>query len=175
MDFKIKEIYLDNFKSFKDCRIKLDDFNVIIAPNNAGKSNLITALEFINSFFQSKYDLEKTINEFGGLETIKNYRSKKEENITIGIKLHTPHMFRYNAGIYVYINNFNLDFRISFKYKIEHIYLEINGDYTYLFLDKIYTYKDLLNIIKEEKPNLENFNFWLDLNLSKKSLSVDGI
>ncbi len=123
MNFKIKEIYLDNFKSFKDCRIKLDNFNVVVAPNNGGKSNLISALEFIASTF--RYGLYRAIDEFGGLETIKNYRSSEEENITIGIKTYSSKFpFKTEKEDFIFRD---IEYNIEFSFNKELKELNINA------------------------------------------------
>ena len=141
MNFKIKEIYLDNFKSFKNCSIKLDKFNVVVAPNNAGKSNLISALEFIASTF--RYGLYRTIDEFGGLETIRNYRSSEEENITIGVKSSINYaiysltemfidVFKgkgESSSIRFELKDINIDIKFSFLDKITNLFLYIDGKY----------------------------------------------
>ena len=79
---KIVELYIDNFKSFKDCFIPLEDFNIVVAPNNAGKSNLVQSFEFIQ--YAISKGVEEAVSEFGGIETIKNYRNLDKE-IKFGI------------------------------------------------------------------------------------------
>jgi len=127
MNFKIKEIYLDNFKSFKDCRIKLDNFNVVVAPNNAGKSNLIFALEFISSTF--RYGLYRAIDEFGGLETIKNYRSSKEEDITIGVKTYSSKfLFGIEEENFIF-QDIEYNIELSFNKKLKGLNINAKGKF----------------------------------------------
>jgi len=151
---KIKEIYLNNFKSFKDCRVKLDDFNIIIAPNNAGKSNFILALEFINLAIRKGFD--RAINEFGGLETLKNYRNPNE-NITIGIKSEKNTLTVFSRRI---SRNKR---RISHNKYDEHIinFKDISNETTFVFNEKIE--KIEINIEgKYRIENLEGFNGYDD-------------
>ena len=65
----LKKLKIKNFKSFKDFEIELDKFNCIIAPNNAGKSNLIYVLNFLQ---YATIDVKYAIEEFGGFDNIKN-------------------------------------------------------------------------------------------------------
>lgn len=65
----LNSIGIKNFKSFKDFHIELDHFNCIVAPNNAGKSNLIEAIEFLGYAIS---DPDKAMEEFGGFNSIKN-------------------------------------------------------------------------------------------------------
>ncbi len=44
----LKELYIDNFKSFRKSKFKFGKVNCLIAPNNAGKSNLVEVLEIVN-------------------------------------------------------------------------------------------------------------------------------
>jgi len=38
---KLKEIRVDGYKNLIDCKVPLGDFNVLVGPNNSGKSNLL--------------------------------------------------------------------------------------------------------------------------------------
>lgn len=65
----LKRLRIENFKSFKDFEIEFDKFNCIVAPNNAGKSNLIESFRFLG---YAIVDVKKAIEEFGGFDNIKN-------------------------------------------------------------------------------------------------------
>jgi len=41
---KIKSIYIHNFRSIKDAKFDLYDYSILVGANNAGKSNILTAL-----------------------------------------------------------------------------------------------------------------------------------
>jgi predicted ATPase len=43
----IKEVYIKNFKSITDAKVKLDDFSIVVGRNGAGKSNFIQAVAFL--------------------------------------------------------------------------------------------------------------------------------
>ena len=53
---KIESISIENFRSFKDKIIisDLSDINIFIGPNNAGKSNILEALRFIEAITRSQ-------------------------------------------------------------------------------------------------------------------------
>ena len=40
MKIILEEIHVENFKSFKNTTIRLNNFNVVVGPNASGKSNL---------------------------------------------------------------------------------------------------------------------------------------
>ncbi len=46
---KLQEVYIKNFRNFTECRVSLEGFNVIIGPNNVGKTNFLAALEKVFS------------------------------------------------------------------------------------------------------------------------------
>ena len=71
----LKKIKIKNFKSFKNFEIEFDKFNCIIAPNNAGKSNLVEALRFLGFAIT---DVKRAIEEFGGYDNIKNIFLEEE-------------------------------------------------------------------------------------------------
>jgi len=44
---RVEELWIRNFKSLRDVRLKLGSLNIVVGPNASGKTNLIDALEFI--------------------------------------------------------------------------------------------------------------------------------
>lgn len=44
MNTKITQIRVDGYKNLFDCKVDLNDFNVLVGPNNSGKTNLIEAV-----------------------------------------------------------------------------------------------------------------------------------
>jgi len=44
---KLKQIRVDGYKNLKDAVLDLGDFNVLVGPNNSGKSNLLEAIQMI--------------------------------------------------------------------------------------------------------------------------------
>jgi len=47
---KLKQIRVSGYKNLVDCEINLGDFNVIVGPNNSGKSNLLEVIQMIYCF-----------------------------------------------------------------------------------------------------------------------------
>jgi len=44
----ITQIEIDGFKTFKDFKVELAPFQVIVGPNGSGKSNLFDALQLLS-------------------------------------------------------------------------------------------------------------------------------
>ena len=45
---KIREIRLERFRQFRDTRIEVGDFNLLVGPNNCGKTSILHA---VRAFF----------------------------------------------------------------------------------------------------------------------------
>jgi putative ATP-dependent endonuclease of the OLD family len=61
---KIESVRIENFRSFKDETIKLDDYNCFVGANGAGKSTVLYALNvFFRQFKDSQTDLTKLSEE----------------------------------------------------------------------------------------------------------------
>jgi len=59
---KIKSIKLHNFRSIKDAKFELSDYNVLVGANNSGKTNVLTALRIFYEDgirFNEKIDFPK--------------------------------------------------------------------------------------------------------------------
>ena len=57
---KLASIRIENFRSFKDETVILDDYNCFVGPNGAGKSTVFNALNvFFRQYKDSKTDLSK--------------------------------------------------------------------------------------------------------------------
>lgn len=58
----LKRVSIQNFKSLKDVTLDLQKVNLLIGPNNSGKTNFLKALEFIGPERKSKkYDINEIV------------------------------------------------------------------------------------------------------------------
>ena len=55
----LKRVSIQNFKSLKDVTLDLQKVNLLIGPNNSGKTNFLKALEFIGPNRRGKYDINQ--------------------------------------------------------------------------------------------------------------------
>jgi len=44
---KIKQIRVDGYKNLVNCKVDLGDFNILVGPNNSGKSNFLEAVQML--------------------------------------------------------------------------------------------------------------------------------
>ena len=50
----LQKVSIQNFKSLKDVTLELQKVNLLIGPNNSGKSNFLKALELLANYVQGK-------------------------------------------------------------------------------------------------------------------------
>ena len=60
----LKRVSIQNFKSLKDVTLDLQKVNLLIGPNNSGKTNFLKALEFFYHSLQhpNRIDLKEHVN-----------------------------------------------------------------------------------------------------------------
>lgn len=84
----LKEVYIKNFRSIKECKVTLDDFTVFIGENNAGKTTILDAIRIglnrsisRHSFDEYDFHMDGTINslaESDGIKLIYHFEEKYE-------------------------------------------------------------------------------------------------
>ena len=65
---KLKEIYVDGYKNLIDCKANLNDFNVLVGPNNSGKSNFLEIFSFLGDMILGSDENKKSIFQDGMTE-----------------------------------------------------------------------------------------------------------
>jgi len=79
----IKRIEVKNFKSFKELKIDLGKFNVVIGANASGKSNFVHIFEFLRDITSS--GLDNAISMQGGVEYLRNMNIGASEPLSIKV------------------------------------------------------------------------------------------
>jgi predicted ATPase len=79
----IKKIKIENFKSFDNLEINLNNFNVLIGANASGKSNFIHIFEFLRDIV--KHDLKNAISMQGDIEYLRNVNIGHSKNLSMEI------------------------------------------------------------------------------------------
>jgi predicted ATPase len=87
---KLKQIRVDGYKNLIDCIVNLGDFNVLVGPNNSGKSNFLEAVQML---FPLCYGSEKLREEvfkgltprFGSTSSICHLEAHKTKPTKIGL------------------------------------------------------------------------------------------
>jgi len=87
----IKNIELQNFKSFQELKIDLNNLNILIGSNASGKSNFIRVLKFLRNIVY--YNLADAISIEGGVEYVRNVQLGNSQDLYIKIT-YDPQMRR---------------------------------------------------------------------------------
>lgn len=107
---KIEKIEVENFKCFKNIKLELKNFNVIIGKNASGKSNIINIIKFIKDLLMNGID--DAIDLQGGINYL--YNSNIRNKMPIKIKF--------------IVNTFDKDtfrrMRLIYSFKKKNIMLE---------------------------------------------------
>ncbi|MEZ0611008.1 AAA family ATPase [Fibrella sp. WM1] len=96
----LKRVSIQNFKSLKDVTLDLQEVNLLIGPNNSGKSNFLKALEYISEYFQNietVNSIKEDKNRNKSAENFYKYYNnkpkkliyKKDENLELLINIQT--------------------------------------------------------------------------------------
>jgi len=87
---KLKQIRVDGYKNLINCEVDLGDFNVLVGPNNSGKSNLLEAIQMLFPICFGDDDFRAIIFEgttppprFGS--SVCHLKKHKNKPMTIGI------------------------------------------------------------------------------------------
>lgn len=129
---RLENLYIDNFKSFKNSKFEFGKLNCLIAPNNTGKSNLVEALEFLDALIYE--NTARAIAKIGS-KNIKNFHYDEKEtriNAKFLIKnrvLVADELIEYDITL-LFLSTLNLDEKIS------NIDIVIDGKIKSVVIDK---------------------------------------
>ena len=94
----IRSIIIKNFRSIRRENIKVSDFNVFVGMNDAGKSNILKAL---NLFFNDQVDMNSPFDYQRDFTYLYPPKSKEAKAISISIQFEIPETFS-DGGIYIW-------------------------------------------------------------------------
>lgn len=132
----VENVKVQNFKSFKDVNISLNDFNVLIGANASGKSNFTEIFNFLKHLVTS--GLDDAISLQGGLEYLRNFNNSPDQNlvfeITLGSTARQIEFLEYGvtAPHKLYVSKAIYRFKIKFTGQME---FKIVEDVWTLYLD----------------------------------------
>lgn len=113
----LEEIEVQNFKSFKNTKIKFRSFNVVIGPNGSGKSNLVDLFKFLKKAIGEKLEPYAPYLEWW------NYR-----NLVWGGREDLPIKITLKFNVKYYKVNYYVAFiKIEDEFKVLEEVLEIPG------------------------------------------------
>ena len=90
----IKTIRIQNFRSLKDVTLNLQDVNLLIGPNNSGKSNLLKAFEFLGDFYINRFYKYK--------KNLASYFFSRNVDVKNSNRNDQPIIFTITSGFFFY-------------------------------------------------------------------------
>ena len=164
MGVMLKRLYIHNFKSFWKSEFEFGKVNCLIAPNNAGKSNLVEALELLDNIL--KKDLSKA---FTLKQNSENYRYEEEEIVikatffSNNIALIANNLIKYkietDINIKLNLKKFNFDIWVENIGKIKSVLVDSNDIKRDNFIIRKYNEDINLNRYEEYIQKLDNETF----------------
>lgn len=125
---KLREVHIKNFKSLRECKLELRNFNVLVGANSSGKTNLVDLFLLLRKIYA-----EKEINPFRYWWGYQNAVWNRREELDITVEL----LFDYPYGEKVYKVSFETTFTgkggrfdiLREKLEVEGIFnLELEGN-----------------------------------------------
>lgn len=140
------EIRASNFKSFRELDLKLEDYNLVVGPNNSGKSNFVEIIRFISDILT--IGLDGAISRQGGIEYLGNSGLPKSTEIKIEFvyRVHRsmkfpfldyllPRASKSFKNISGYLSPESVNYKLGIKhsrnrhrYLITQEYMEVEGE-----------------------------------------------
>jgi len=134
------EIYLDNFKTFRNFRIKLSGLQVIAGPNGSGKSNFVQALRLIKHLIvRAPYSPQELVPIWQSIFCKRARRRKHPLYLTFGVKLSGPEFARFRPRRCEYE---------AFEVKLEHTPNGLGGS-TVTVVGEMFERPPLIRCVRE--------------------------
>lgn len=93
---KIKQIHIKNFRSIVNKVINVEQMNIFVGLNDAGKSNILKAL---NLFFNGKTEPNKEFDFDTDYSKFAPIRKNKAKEIIISIVIEIPKHYKDNQDV----------------------------------------------------------------------------
>ncbi|MCK4292970.1 MAG: AAA family ATPase [Planctomycetes bacterium] len=109
----IKKIHVSNFKSFKDLKLELGNFNVVIGANASGKSNFTQIFRFIRDIANLGLDNAVSLQ---GSEYLSNLGVRFPQVLRVSLKVAPDTAFgiRLNESVVAKMNEVDYQFALKF-------------------------------------------------------------
>lgn len=129
---KIQSIFIDGYKNLSNVRIKLDDITALVALNNFGKSNVLSAIEFGLEFIKASKQIKSIMTK--DMRNIPNNKNFYAKNFSFEIQVKTKLNKRQCEVIYGYEFEWENEDRADKNIVSEYLKIksDINKKYTQL-------------------------------------------
>src|SRR5512136_2782842 len=93
----LKRVVLNNYKSIKECSVKLGPLTFLLGQNGAGKSNFLDALRLVAESLNTS--LEHTLRERGGIKEVRRRSAGHPTHFGIRLEWQLPNG---TQGVYAF-------------------------------------------------------------------------
>lgn len=156
----LKKVHIKRFRNFDDTEIAFQDgINIIIGPNNSGKSNLLKVINLLDNISEN----EGSVHDFNKNDLHKDLQKYKTEPPSVEIYYHIQHSLDLNG-----FDDGILRFKNFIVYNEDGNVLTDDGNYliSAIVLLKYELDPKFLNDYREEMKNKDNIKDFL-LSLEK--------
>lgn len=157
----IKKLTIKNFKAIDSAAISFQSLNCLIGNNGVGKSSVIEALQTLKDILVFK-STTKAMEHWGGLERIRNYRSKRKTTgkTLLGVNIeYEPVAIKFTCEIN----------KVSYEYEIQ-LNTSENENYYLIQFEKLKVGKKKIVFEANIDPSYQrkfikgNYTDWIDGN-----------
>lgn len=117
---KLKQIKVDGYKNLINCEVNLSDFNVLVGPNNSGKSNLLEIFSVLASLYIGDEDVRKNFIDVVGRGPIMcHLDSYKKKRINVQFVYEITELKK----------KWNVEYQVSFKFQENEVSKNVKGTF----------------------------------------------
>jgi predicted ATPase len=122
----LERIHIENFKSLKDVTLELQQVNLLIGPNNSGKSNLLKALEFFGENLKVKKNIKSTEISFKKNNDVLKLQMYKDGKVYEQIIKYNSVYYKFPKFDYVFNETYAPDTNMSDYLKLDEEFVKFN-------------------------------------------------
>ncbi|MCU0470503.1 MAG: AAA family ATPase [Arcicella sp.] len=123
----LQKVSIQNFKSLKDVTLDLQKVNLLIGPNNSGKSNFLKALELFGKYICYQHEANRFIKNINDLKEVSFKKEKGNlgfevlfENQLIGCKISPDIESSLDINYKLLFNDESYPAEVDTKYISQH-------------------------------------------------------
>ncbi len=165
----IKNLYLENFKSFSHKqRIKLAPVTLLFGPNSTGKSTIMEAMSYLCEVVSGNLDADITAHggqalNLGGFKNIVN-RKDVSKLIRIGLDIDLTAIDVEDYFLHEYTSEYKFDYK-SLYFEVEISFNDSLAIETPYVSKIIYNYDDMLKFNLSSAGDFSKWNFMAQENI----------
>lgn len=118
----LEKLKISGFRSIREVELEVRSVNVMVGANGAGKSNLVSFFQMLNSSLWGETGLQDFVIKQGGASRVLHYGAKRTRDITANLQ------FRATNGLTGYRFNLTHADEDSLIYTAERVSFQMDGN-----------------------------------------------